>query len=129
MRNKFNIPEIIYDPTLILSPHTFLLGVLFKAQAFKSPSIVSPRQLYSLNVLDGLNEQSLPLKDDLGDNFVFCQVVPQAIGFRIAWDAQLSSNFIRYRMKIGGQITGFAEVTKPYNLRDAAAKALNESRM
>ncbi|KAH6661605.1 hypothetical protein B0J14DRAFT_663275 [Halenospora varia] len=27
----------------------------------------------------------------------------------------------------GGQITGFAQVTKPYVLRDGAAKALNES--
>jgi hypothetical protein len=40
----------------VLSPHTFLLGVLFKVQAFKSPSIVSPEKLYSLNVLNGMNE-------------------------------------------------------------------------
>ena len=31
-------------------------------------------------------------------------------------------------MKKGGQITGFAEVIKPYCLRDGAAKGLNESR-
>jgi hypothetical protein len=31
-------------------------------------------------------------------------------------------------MKKGGQITGFTEVTKPYYLRDLAAKGLNESR-
>jgi hypothetical protein len=30
-------------------------------------------------------------------------------------------------MKKGGQITGFAKVTKPYCLRDKAAKGLNES--
>jgi hypothetical protein len=40
---------------------------------------------------------------------------------------QLSSNSVRYRMKVGGQITGFAQVTKPYNLRDGNAKGLNES--
>jgi len=68
----FPIPEIIYDPTLVLSPHVFLLSMLFKAQAFKSPSIDSPERLYSLDVLDGLNEQELPLKDELGDDFVFC---------------------------------------------------------
>jgi hypothetical protein len=43
--NEFKIPEIIYDPTLVLSPHTFLLGMLFKVQAFKSTSIVSPEKL------------------------------------------------------------------------------------
>jgi hypothetical protein len=40
----------------------------------------------------------------------------------------LTSASVRYRMKIGGQITGFVQVTKPYVFRDGAAKALNESR-
>ncbi|KAH6668376.1 hypothetical protein B0J14DRAFT_675079, partial [Halenospora varia] len=125
------IPEIIYDPTLVLSPHTFLLGMLFKVQAFKSPSIISPEKLYSLNVLDGMNEQQLPLKDELSDDFIFCQVVDTACetacGVALARQLQLSSDSVRYRMKIGGQLTGFAQVTKPYVLRDGAAKALNES--
>lgn len=102
--------------------------MLFKVQAFKSPSIDSPEKLYSLNVLQGLNEQELPLKDEILDDFVFCQAVREAEGVRIAHDLQLSSASVRYRMKIGGQITGFKQVTKPYVLRDGAAKALNESR-
>jgi hypothetical protein len=102
--------------------------MLFKVQAFKSPSIDSPERLYSLNVLQGLNEQELPLKDKILDDFVFCQAVREAEGVRIAHDLQLSSASVRYRMKIGGQITGFKQVMKPYVLRDGAAKALNESR-
>jgi Protein of unknown function (DUF3435) len=102
--------------------------MLFKAQAFKSPSIDSPEKLYSLDVLDGLNEQALPLKEELDDDFVFCQAVLEAHGVRTAHDVQLTSDSVRYRMKKGGQITGFAQVTKPYVLRDGAAKALNESR-
>ncbi|KFY89160.1 hypothetical protein V500_05907, partial [Pseudogymnoascus sp. VKM F-4518 (FW-2643)] len=94
--NKFKIPEIIYDPTL----------------AFKSPSIYSPEKLYSLNVLQGLNEQELPLKDEILNNFVFCQAVRKAEGVRIAYNLQLSSASVQYRMKIGGQITGFKQVTK-----------------
>jgi hypothetical protein len=31
-------------------------------------------------------------------------------------------------MKVGGEITGFGQVLKPYNLRDGSAKGLNESR-
>ena len=102
--------------------------MLFKVQAFKSPSIVSPEKLYSLNVLNGMNEQQLPLKDALSDDFIFCQAVQTAGGVCLARQLQLSSDSVRYRMKIGGQITGFAQVTKPYVLRDGAAKALNESR-
>jgi hypothetical protein len=102
--------------------------MLFRARAFKSPSIDSPKKLYSLNILQGLNEQSLLLKDEIHDDFLFCQAVREAHGVRIAHDLQLTSASVRYRMKIGGQITGFAQVTKPYVLRDGAAKALNESR-
>ena len=102
--------------------------MLFKIQAFKSPSISSPEKLYSLNVLDGLNEQQLPLRAELSDDFIFCQVEETACGVALARHLQLSSNSVRYRMKIGGQITGFAQVTKPYVLRDGAAKGLNESR-
>ena len=49
----------------------FLLGMLFKIRAFKSPNIDFPENLYSLDVLEGLNEQSLPLKKTIDDDFVF----------------------------------------------------------
>jgi Protein of unknown function (DUF3435) len=115
--NVFPIPEIIYDPTLVLSPHVFLLGMLFQVQAFKSPSIDSPERLYSLGVLDGLNEQALPLREELDDNFIFCQAVRGAHGIRIAPEVPLSSASIRYRMKKGGQIMGCAQVVKPRRKR------------
>ena len=76
--------------------------MVFKVQAFKSPSIYSPEKLYSLNVLQGLNEQELPLRDEILDDFVFCQAVREAEGVRIAHDLQLSSASVWYRMKIGG---------------------------
>jgi hypothetical protein len=102
--------------------------MLFKVRAFKSPSLDSPERLSNLDVLDGLNEQELPLKEELDEDFVFCQAVREAHGVRIAHDVQLTSASVRYRMKKGDQITGFAQITKPYVLRDGAAKALNESR-
>ena len=112
----------------MLSPYVFLLGMLFKARAFKSPSIESQERVYSLDVLDGLNEQRLPLREALDEAFIFCQAVCEADGVRIAHELQLSSDSVRCRMKKGGQITGFAKVTKPYCLCDEAAKGLNESR-
>ena len=124
----FPIPEIIFDPTLVLSPYVFLLGMLFKVLAFKSPSIDSAEKLYSLGILDGLNEQVLPLRKELDNDFIFCQAVREAYGVRIAHEVQLISASVRYRMKKGGEITGFSQVTKPYCLRDGAVKGLNESR-
>ncbi|CZR66010.1 uncharacterized protein PAC_15910 [Phialocephala subalpina] len=125
--NEFKIPEIIYDPTLVLSPHIFLLGILFKARAFKSPSIDCPERLYSLKVLKGLNEQPLPLRDEMNNEFIFYQAVREAQGVRVARELQLSSGWVQYRMKVGGEIAGFGQVIRPYNLRDSSAKGLNES--
>ena len=87
--------------------------MLFKVQAFKSPSIASPKKLYSLNVLNRINEQQLPLKNKLSDHLIFCQAVKIACDVCLARQLQLSSDSVRHQMKIGGQITGFAQVTKP----------------
>lgn len=131
-RNTFPIPEIIYDPTLVLSLHVFLLGMLFRIGAFKNvsldgPVVNCPENLYSLGILNGLNQQELKLKDEILDQFVFYQAIREADGVRIALDQQLSSATVRYRMKWGGEITGFEQVTKPYGLRYGAAKAFNDS--
>lgn len=128
-RNKFALPEIIYDPTLVLSPHVFLLGMLFHIKAFKDRTIDCPEKLYRLNVLKNKNEQRLPLRDDLADKFVFCEAVQQGEIVQLTHELRLSNDKVNYRMKKSGEITGFAQVAKPYVLRNGAAKAFNESRM
>ncbi|KAB8212991.1 hypothetical protein BDV33DRAFT_210635, partial [Aspergillus novoparasiticus] len=117
--NTFPIPEIIFDPSLVLSPHVFLLGMLFRIKAFKSfstngPVLDCPENLYAVGVLGGLGQQELKLKDEILNQFVFCQAVCEADGFRIALEEQLTDGFLRYRMRRGGEITGFEQVTKPY---------------
>ena len=92
----------------MLSPHVFLLGMLFKARAFKSPSIDCPERLYSLKVLKGLNEQLLPLQDNMNNEFIFYKAIREAQGVRIARKLQVSSGSIRYQMKVRGKITGFS---------------------
>ncbi|KAL2375912.1 hypothetical protein RJ035_008199 [Blastomyces gilchristii] len=97
--NEFKIPEIIFDPTLVLSPHICLLTMLFHLGGFKSISTTGPvldsaEKLYSAKVLNDKRQQPLLLKDELLDN----------------------------------EITGFEEVAHPYNLRYAGAKAFNNSK-
>ncbi|KAL4946937.1 hypothetical protein BDW69DRAFT_190709, partial [Aspergillus filifer] len=130
--NTFPIPEIIFDPTLVLSPHVFLLGMLFRIQAFKHFStdglvVDCPENLYNLGVLDGLGEQELKLKDKILDQYVFCQAVREPDGIGIVLNEQLTEGALQYQMKRGGEITGFEQVTKPYGLRYGAAKAFNDS--
>ncbi|KAH8671753.1 hypothetical protein BGZ60DRAFT_405857 [Tricladium varicosporioides] len=40
-RVKFVLPEIIFDPSLILSLYVFLLGLIFADSAFAAPNLKS----------------------------------------------------------------------------------------
>lgn len=106
--------------------------MLFRIGAFKSlfkdGSVMDcPEKLYRLRILDGLGQLELKLKDEILDQHVFCHALREADGIRIALEKKLSQGWVRYRMKRGGEITGFAEVAKPYCLRYGAAKAFNDS--
>ncbi|KAL1972845.1 hypothetical protein VTN31DRAFT_6387 [Thermomyces dupontii] len=125
--NVHPIPEIQFDPTLVLSPHIFLLGMLFHIKAFKAAGLDGPEKLYGLQVLKGLREQSLELRDEIQDKFVFCELIKTADGVRLDGSTALSANAARYTMRRVGEITGFSDPVTPYSLRYAAAKAFNDS--
>lgn len=36
------LPEVMFDDSLMLSPHVFLEGVLFRHRAFEAPSLTCP---------------------------------------------------------------------------------------
>ncbi|EEH39300.2 hypothetical protein PAAG_01762 [Paracoccidioides lutzii Pb01] len=55
------------------TPYIFLLGMLFHIKAFKYLLITGAETLYDLGVLEGLNHQKVPLRNDLDDKFVFGQ--------------------------------------------------------
>lgn len=50
LRVKFVLPEIIFDPSLILSPHVFFLGLVFADEAFAAPNLRSAAQLSELDI-------------------------------------------------------------------------------
>ncbi|KAJ5588793.1 hypothetical protein N7537_011471 [Penicillium hordei] len=99
--NIFPIPEIIFNPILVLSPYIFLLGILFRISVFKSllkdgPIIDYPKKLYYLRILDRL--------------------IREANSLRIVLEKGL------IRIKRGSKITGFTEVAKLYYLRYGVVK-------
>jgi hypothetical protein len=63
----------------------------------------------------------------LADKFVFCEAVRQGEVVQLIHELQYSAAKLKYRMKKCGEITGFAQVVKPYVLRNGAAKAFNSS--
>jgi hypothetical protein len=123
--NTFPIPEIVYDPSLIFSPHMILLGMIFDDQAFAAPSLTSPEKLSRLDIEPGCNQLPLPFKQEMENLPVFRCAKRTLHGWAISPTEPLT--IVRSSMKRIGQITGFKQVTRPYALRYGAGKAFNEN--
>ncbi|EEH36516.2 hypothetical protein PAAG_06934 [Paracoccidioides lutzii Pb01] len=123
-------PEIIFDPTLVLSPHVCLEIMLFHIGAFKristtGPVLDSAENLYSPKVLKGKGQQELPLKNELLDN-------GHSLDFKSTWRRDLTASTVGSRMRRGGEITGFDQVAHPYNfemLQPRPSTAVKRSQM
>ena len=125
--NTFLIPEIIYDPSLILSPHVFLLGLIFADRAFAASKLTSPEQLSRLDIPPGLNKLRLPLRPSMDNVPVFRRLVKTLNGWKISRDLPLPYSTLLPWIKKLGVITGFRQIARPYTLRYAAGKAFDES--
>jgi hypothetical protein len=106
--------------------------MLFHIDGFKritenGPVLDNAQKLYSVGIVDGLNQQDLKLKDDILDKYVFCQVERETTGYRIVLEKRMLSSTLRSQMRRVGEITTFEDIVKPYLLRYAAAKEFNNS--
>jgi hypothetical protein len=72
-RNEFFFPEVIYGISLVFSPHVFILALLFHANAF-APDVKSINQLRSLFIRRGCQQMEVPLKNEIDDYYLFCDV-------------------------------------------------------
>lgn len=126
-RNTFPLPEIIYDETLIFSPQVILLGVLFHDRAFAAYNLTSPEELSRLRIPPGRNELPLRLNRKLDDIPVFRKAVQTPSGWAISPDEPLPYATLLPWIRDLGEITGFAQVTRPYSLRYAGGKAFNDN--
>jgi hypothetical protein len=127
LRNTFPLPEIMYDETLVFSPHVFLLGVLFSDHAFAAYNLTSPEQLSRLTIPPGRNELPLRLNKDLDNVPVFRKAVRTMSGSVVSPNEPLPYSTLLPWIRVLGQVTGFAQVTRPYSLRYAGGKAFNEN--
>jgi hypothetical protein len=126
-RNTFPLPEIIYDESLIFSPHVLLLGILFRDRAFAAYNLTSPEELSRLYIPPGRNELPLRLSQELDDLPVLRKAVKTPNGWNISPDEPLPYSTLLPWIRTLGQITGFGQVTRPYSLRYAGGKAFNEN--
>ncbi|KAI9774180.1 MAG: hypothetical protein M1839_001882 [Geoglossum umbratile] len=125
--NKFPLPEIIFDPSLILSLHVFLLGLIFADRAFAAPNLTSAGQLSRLDIRPGYQQLELLLKPSMLDVPVFRKSVRTGYGYEILSHEPLSYATLLSLMKAVGVIAGFLQPTRPYCLRYGAGNEFNQS--
>jgi hypothetical protein len=126
-RNKFPLPEIIFDLSLILSPHVFLLGLIFADRAFAAPNLISAEQLSRLDIRPSYQQLELLLKSSILDVPVFRKSVRTGYGYEISPYESLSYATLLSLMKAVGVIAGFLQPTRPYCLRYGASNEFNQS--
>jgi hypothetical protein len=126
-RNTFLLPEIIFDPSLILSPHVALLGLIFADNAFLAPSLTSAERISELDIPPGYEQLPLHLKPALANIPVFRKSIKTPYGWKISSDQQLPYTTLLKWMKRLGMLTGFPQITRPYGLRYGAGNAFNQS--
>lgn len=104
--------------------------MLFHIDGFKKitktgPVLDNAKTLYSVGIVDGLNQQDLKLKDEILDKYVFCQVEQETIRYQIVLEKRMLSSTLRSQMRCVGEIIIFEDIVKLYLLRYAAAKEFN----
>ncbi|CAG8146657.1 unnamed protein product [Penicillium nalgiovense] len=125
--NNFPFPEIINDPSLVFSPHTFIFGILFWLQAFEVPALSSMERLRKLFVEGGRQQMELPLKCEVEDYYVFCKT--EVVNGRavLQWNQPMTEGAMSGRLRNLGEIHGFLQSMFAHRFRYGGGKMLNES--
>jgi len=74
-RNTFLIPKIIFNLSLILSLHVFLLSLIFANKAFAALNLITIEQLSKLDIQPGYKQLPLLLKLSIANIPVFCKSI------------------------------------------------------
>lgn len=114
---------------MVLSPHVFLLGLIFADDAFEAPSLQRADQLGKLDIGPGQNQLILPLKESKYDDYIFCQTEKRNGVLQSSPRLRLPAGTMAAWLRIVGEILGLLQVASGYCLRYAGGKVLNESGM
>ncbi|KAI1421246.1 C2H2 finger domain protein [Xylaria sp. FL1777] len=123
----FLIPEIIFDPSLFLSPHIFLLGILFRHRAFSADIFNDkPETLQKLNIFEGEHELPLPLKPEIRDKLVFRRADQNMNGYTLS-DEPITRGMMTKWVNRIGELLGFEHTTICYSLRYMAGNNMDRN--
>ncbi|OJD21465.1 hypothetical protein ACJ73_07195 [Blastomyces percursus] len=123
-KNTFILPEIIYEPSLIFSPHNFLFGILFFFGAFKATNLTSMEKLRGLTIGGGRQQKPIPLKPEMADHYVFCKVTKEGGKVRILPEEKMDPSSA---IRTIAEICGFLHPWFNHRCRYGEGLVLNKS--
>lgn len=111
-----------------MSPHVYLLAILFRHKAWKSDDLNNDYDLIdTIDVWPGENETRLALREDIQDDFIFRRSAPTISGRRISNEPITLGMMADWVSKVG-MLAGFEHSTFAYTLRYMAGNSLDQSR-
>ncbi|KAJ6126308.1 hypothetical protein N7523_001920 [Penicillium sp. IBT 18751x] len=125
--NNFPLPEIIDDPSLIFSPHTFIFGVLFWLEAFQVTELCSMEKLRALLIEGGRQQMPLPIRPEVEEYYIFCRTKIVDGQPEMLWDCPMPAGTMSGRLKSTGEIHGWLHSMFSHRCKYAGGKMLNES--
>jgi hypothetical protein len=111
----------------MLSPHTFLLGMLFHDDAFRAPGIRSMGDLRRLFLEGDRQQMEIPLKPEKSENYVFCKIEGIKGLIKCHRDQPISKSSLSSQFQTFGEITGFKWSLFTHRFRYGGGTILNES--
>jgi Protein of unknown function (DUF3435) len=111
----------------MLSPHTFLLGILFQDDAFSAPNLKSMEDLRRLFLEGGRQQMELPLKPEKADYYVFCRVEATGGKVKVHRKQPISIETLSFQLKTFGEIAGFRWSLFTHRFRYGGGTILNGS--
>ncbi|KAH8598361.1 hypothetical protein B0O99DRAFT_650275 [Bisporella sp. PMI_857] len=125
--NTFLIPEIIYDPSLVLSLYVFLLRLILADSAFAALNFTSAKQLSKLNIRLGTNQLLILLKLSIANVFIFRKAITTTYSIEISKTEPLLYTTFLLLVKKLSVLTKFLQIHRLYSLRYGASNAFNQS--
>lgn len=126
-RKCFPIPEVIFDPDLLLSPHIFLLTILFQHRAFKSEILNNnPQLLYTSKIEAGENQIKVELHPNIINTHVFRRTEKTVTSLQMG-TRPIDRSMISKIVGTVGRLAGFKGNTICYTLHYIAGNNLDQS--
>lgn len=121
---------MIYDPSLLLNPHIFLLGILCSRRAFHLDKINdNPYDLYKFDIYQGDNEVILHIKESYKHKYIFRSWKRTPMGYEMDDSKRISGTMMSNSFRRVGELAGFGHSTIAYSLRYMAGNKMDQSCM